>query len=225
VILKLITTNISFGLEATLKPIIKKIIEKNKHTLLEEVNSSTAELSLNYKDNLVVLIYEIYKNFSEDEIDNIKKYNRVEVKAKEEKFNKLLLALTSIIEIQESNILGFGTGYMSGEKSTIDKIDDILSYPLQNIESTLNFLKDLKEYYGEIVVMDNWIRVKDGELYNYLKRYSELEKKRIVLDDLKTNLEKIEKMLNRKINQFFFIRNNNNLDFEEYIKEVQKYLR
>lgn len=224
-ILKLITTNISFGLEATLKPIIKKIIEKNKHTLLEEVNSSTAELSLNYKDNLVVLIYEIYKNFSEDEIDNIKKYNRVEVKAKEEKFNKLLLALTSIIEIQESNILGFGTGYMSGEKSTIDKIDDILSYPLQNIESTLNFLKDLKEYYGEIVVMDNWIRVKDGELYNYLKRYSELEKKRIVLDDLKTNLEKIEKMLNRKINQFFFIRNNNNLDFEEYIKEVQKYLR
>jgi len=223
--LKLITTNVSLDLEATLKLIIERIIEKNKHTLLEEVSSSITELSLNHKDNLVVLIYEIYKNFSEDEIDNIKKYNRVEVKAKEEKFNKLLLALTSIIEIQESNILGFGTGYMSGEKSTIDIIDDILSYPLQDIELTLKLLKSLKENYGEIEEMDNWIRVKDGELYNYLKRYSELEKKRIVLDDLNINLEKIEKMLNRKINQFFFIRNNNNLDFEEYIKEVQKYLR
>lgn len=75
--------------------------------------------------------------------------------------------------------------------------------------------------------MDNWIRIKDGKLYDYLKRYSELEKKRIVLDDLKTNGEKIEKMLNRKINQFFFIGNNNNSDSEEYakyIKEVQKYL-
>lgn len=108
--MKLITTNVSLDLEPTLNPIIKKIIEKDKDTLLEEVNSSTAKLSLNHKDNLVILIYEIYKNFSEDEIKNIKKYSRIE--AKVEEFNKLLLALTSMVEIQESKIQGFGLGYM-----------------------------------------------------------------------------------------------------------------
>lgn len=223
----IITTKNGLNLLPKIKPIIKEIIIIGKENILININNSNENLSANYKDNFLMLILETYRIFSEDERNKIKKYYREE--NDNLKYNKeiqtLLTDISNMIEVEENKTIGLGMNLLSSEKDGFSKLYHIVNKPLEN--DFFELLKHLKNNYGEIENFGNYIRIKDGKLYNFLEKYTELEAKINDFQNFTNNQKEIELIFDNRISQYIFIENQSTDDykaFSSYIKEIKKYL-
>jgi len=223
----IITTKNGLNLLPKIKPIIKEVIKVGKENISINIKNSNSNLSANYKDNFLMLILETYRIFSEDERNKIKKYYQEEndnLKYKKE-IQKLLIDISTMIEKEESKTLGFGMNLQLSEKDIFSKLYYIVDKPLENYFFEL--LKYLKNNYGEIENIGNYIRIKDGKLYNFLEKYTELEAKINDFQNFTNNQKEIEDIFNNKIGQYAFVENQSTDDykaFSSYITELKKHL-